>query len=150
MKNDAASAPAQAEQHLPGLEITRLPASATVARFDLGVTLSEVFGPGGRPAGLRGTVTAAADMFDEATAAMMARGLVRVLTAVAADPAAPLRQVEVLDAAGTAGAVGSGAGAGPGRPEVARGPSWWRRGRPGGRMRWRCRAGMCGSAMGSW
>ena len=41
----------------------------------------------------------AADLFDEGTAAAVAARFVRVLAAVAADPAARLRQVEVLDAA---------------------------------------------------
>ena len=53
----------------------------------------------GGPAGLRGSVIVAADLFDPATAEMIAQRLVRVLEAVAADPQAPVRQVEVLDAA---------------------------------------------------
>ena len=42
--------------------------------------------PGGVPAGLRGSVIVAADLFDPATAAAIAGRLVRVLAAVAADP----------------------------------------------------------------
>ena len=41
------------------------------------------------PAGLRGMVTAAADLFDEATVRAVAGRLVRVLAAVAAEPAGP-------------------------------------------------------------
>ena len=40
---------------------------------------------------------AAADLFDEATARAIADRLARVLAAVAADPAAPARQVQILD-----------------------------------------------------
>ena len=59
--------------------------------------MSEVTGPDGRPGGLRGAVTAAADLFDEDTAHAMAVRLGRVLAAVAAGPRARLHQVAVLD-----------------------------------------------------
>ena len=58
------------------------------------------------PAGLRGSVTVAADLFDAATAEVIAGRLVRVLAAVAADPGCRLRQVEVLDAAERDAAAG--------------------------------------------
>src|SRR5204862_2999885 len=50
-------------------------------------------------AGLRGVMTGAADMFDTQTVEAMAGRLMRVLEAMAADPAAPVRAVEVLDQA---------------------------------------------------
>ena len=53
----------------------------------------------GRPGGLRGLLTAAADLFDPATARMIAGRLGRVLAAVAAGPGTRLRQVQVLDPA---------------------------------------------------
>ncbi len=48
------------------------------------------------PGGLRGRLTAAADLFDEATARAIADRFGRVLAAVTADPAVSLRRVGVL------------------------------------------------------
>ncbi len=62
--------------------------------------------PAGAPAGLRGAVMAAADLFDAATAERLAERFVRVLAAVAADPRARLQR---------------GAGAGCGRAGAAAG-----------------------------
>ena len=63
------------------------------------VVAGEVSGPGGVPGGLRGVVTGAGDLFDEASVAGIARRLVRVLAAVAADPGVRLHRVPVLGAA---------------------------------------------------
>ncbi|MGH3126130.1 MAG: condensation domain-containing protein, partial [Streptosporangiaceae bacterium] len=82
---------------LPGLRVSVLPPPVAAAKFDLDISLAETFGAGGGPAGLRGTLTAAADRFDPPTAAGIAGRLVRVLAAVAADPGAPVRTVPVLD-----------------------------------------------------
>ena len=49
------------------------------------------------PGGLRGQLTAAADLFDERAARAIADRFTRVLAAVAADPATRPRQVQVLD-----------------------------------------------------
>ena len=65
-----------------------LPAGPAAAKFDLDVSLAEDFGAAGGPAGLRGSVTVAADLFDAGTAGLIAERLVRVLQAVAADPRA--------------------------------------------------------------
>ena len=80
---------------LPGVRVSTLPAGTSVAKFDLTIALNEVSGPGG----LRGVVTGAADLFDEASVAGIARRLVRVLAAVAADPGVRLHRVPVLGAA---------------------------------------------------
>ncbi|HEY6309535.1 MAG TPA: amino acid adenylation domain-containing protein [Streptosporangiaceae bacterium] len=83
---------------LAGVRTRGLPAETGAARFDLSVTLSEV--PGGNgPAGLRGWLTAAADLFDLGTAQATATRLARVLAAVTADPHASVYQVQVLEAA---------------------------------------------------
>ena len=95
------------------------------------MSLGETVADGGRPAGLRGTVTVTADLFDAATAGLFAARLGRVLAAVAADPAARVSQVRVLDAAerrqvlhgwnDTAAAVPDGLVRGPGSRRRRRG-----------------------------
>jgi amino acid adenylation domain-containing protein len=71
---------------LPGLRVSALPPPHAVAKFDLDITLAETTGADGAPAGLRGTLTAAADQFDRPTAAGLAARLARVLAAAAAAP----------------------------------------------------------------
>ena len=66
------------------------------ARMDLSFAVSEVTGADGRPGGLRGAVTVAADLFDPAAARAFGERLARVLAAVAADPGIRLYQVQVL------------------------------------------------------
>ena len=83
---------------LPGLRITAMPAAEPGAKVDLSVAVAEVF-DGGVPAGIAGTVTVAADMFDLSTAQAIATRLTRVLTAVAEDPDITLRQIPVIDRA---------------------------------------------------
>jgi amino acid adenylation domain-containing protein len=85
---------------LPGVRAAGTSAGAGAARFDLDVSLAEArAGQGGQPGGLRGAVLAAADLFDEATARVIADRFARVLAAVAADPQARPRQIRVLDRA---------------------------------------------------
>ncbi|CAM5377228.1 hypothetical protein SAVIM40S_08291 [Streptomyces avidinii] len=74
-------------------------AGATAAKFDLTFGLGEVFDEHGAPAGLRGAVTAAADLFDAGSAERIALRFGRVLSAVAADPRVPVSGVDVLDEA---------------------------------------------------
>ncbi|OKI92975.1 non-ribosomal peptide synthetase, partial [Kitasatospora sp. CB01950] len=49
---------------LPGLTAEPLPLERPVAKFDLDVMVGESFDAAGAPAGVRGTVTVAADLFD--------------------------------------------------------------------------------------
>ncbi len=81
---------------LPGLSAVAIPAGDPPARFDLNIALGEVRNDQGQPAGLRGALTAAASLFDLATARVLSDRFARVLGAVAADPAVRLRQVQVL------------------------------------------------------
>ncbi|WP_345025026.1 amino acid adenylation domain-containing protein, partial [Actinomadura keratinilytica] len=86
---------------LPGLAFEALPPEegTQAARFDLSVTLAEHRDDEGTPSGIGGVIQYATDLFDEHTVAAMADRLVRVLEQVAADPAVPVNQVEILNSA---------------------------------------------------
>ncbi|MFC3575219.1 amino acid adenylation domain-containing protein, partial [Streptomyces yaanensis] len=97
---------AQAVLDLPGVRAggqaaTQLGGTpiAAVAKFDVDVTVSEVFDAEGVPAGLRAVVTGSADLFDAGSVAMLAERLVRVLEAVVAEPSVRVSGVDVLGAA---------------------------------------------------
>ncbi|MBW4702075.1 MULTISPECIES: non-ribosomal peptide synthetase [unclassified Micromonospora] len=77
---------------LRGLTVRVEPAEAGTARFDLSVSVEEQ--PGG--AGLCGSLTASADLFDEGTAERLATRLTRVLTAFATTPDIRVSAVDVL------------------------------------------------------
>ncbi|MFF1918951.1 condensation domain-containing protein, partial [Streptomyces sp. NPDC058239] len=87
---------ADAVVNLPGIQARGASAGVPVAKFDLELTVGEVFGPGGAPAGLRGAVIAAADLFDTGSVERLVEGLVRVLGAVVAEPDLRLSSVDVL------------------------------------------------------
>ncbi|MFI2651969.1 amino acid adenylation domain-containing protein, partial [Micromonospora fulviviridis] len=84
---------------LDGVRADALTIGRPTARFDLEATLGETYDGRGRAAGIRGVVTAAADLFDPATAARLTACLGRVLTAMAADPGARIGAVDLLDPA---------------------------------------------------
>ncbi|WP_159083282.1 non-ribosomal peptide synthetase [Streptomyces sp. P3] len=89
----------QAVLELPGLRVEQRRAGRTPARFDLDVIVSESFDEQGAPAGVRGSVTAAADLLDEASAERLVARLVHVLDVLTGDPQIRLSTVDVLDAA---------------------------------------------------
>ena len=97
MPNTASAAPAAVG--LPGLRARRMSAGTETARFDLSVLLGEARDGQGQPDGLRGTVVAAADLFDPGTVEAIAARFARVLAAVAGDPGLRLHEVGVLDEA---------------------------------------------------
>jgi non-ribosomal peptide synthetase component F/acyl carrier protein len=105
---------------LPGLAVEPLPTARPAAKFDLDVMVEETFGDAGAPLGVRGTVTVAADLFDEPAAARIARYWTRVLSAVAADPSLPVGAVDLLDEAErhTILVEWNSAAAGPPRPSA--------------------------------
>ncbi|MFF3334796.1 non-ribosomal peptide synthase/polyketide synthase [Streptomyces sp. NPDC002888] len=94
---------------LPGLATggqTSEPAEGTsastvhdaAAKFDLDVIVGEDFDVDGRPAGVRGTVTVSADLFEPVWAGRIAAAWVRVLDAVTRDPGVAVALVDVADA----------------------------------------------------
>ncbi|MEV0126825.1 amino acid adenylation domain-containing protein, partial [Streptomyces sp. NPDC050703] len=85
-----------AKLDLSGNKTSRMAGGAPSAKFDLEVTAAEVFGAEGAPAGVRGVVTVAADVFDEETARQLASRWIRVLSVLAEDPTARISTVEVL------------------------------------------------------
>ncbi|MET8560980.1 amino acid adenylation domain-containing protein, partial [Streptomyces flaveolus] len=84
---------------LPGLTAQPLATGERAAKFDLAIELMEAFDADGAPAGLEGTLVYATDLFDAATAAMLATRLRRVLDTLAADPGIRVHAVETMDAA---------------------------------------------------
>ncbi|GLY85085.1 hypothetical protein Airi02_030140 [Actinoallomurus iriomotensis] len=84
---------------LPGVEIERVRTARPAAKFDLDVMVGEEFDAEGGPAGVRGAVTVAADLFDERTAERIADCFVRVLSAVVEDPSTRVSGVGLLDPA---------------------------------------------------
>ncbi|WP_269330724.1 non-ribosomal peptide synthetase [Streptacidiphilus albus] len=97
---------ARAVLDLPGLDVDALPSGDLAARFDLAFTLSEDFGAGGMPAGLRGTLTFARDLFDVGSVELLVERFVRVLGVVVGAPERSVDRVEVLGAAERSRIVG--------------------------------------------
>ncbi|MFJ6017683.1 amino acid adenylation domain-containing protein, partial [Streptomyces sp. NPDC092952] len=94
--NDGTLADAGQSTRLPGgLTVTGHPAGTGIARFDLSFAFEER--PGNT--GLHGALVFSTDLYDRATAQVIAQRLVRVLEAVVADPSVQVGRVEVLSAA---------------------------------------------------
>ncbi|MBT2400070.1 non-ribosomal peptide synthetase, partial [Streptomyces sp. ISL-100] len=92
-----AEAPADAGPEKPADAEAGTSVGTSVVKFDLDVSLAETFDAQGAPAGMRGGMVAAADLFDPESVARIAQRLVRVLTTLAADPGIRLSAVDVLD-----------------------------------------------------
>ncbi|OKI02484.1 hypothetical protein A6A06_15750 [Streptomyces sp. CB02923] len=92
---DTASGDAPA---LPGVAVEREEAHTGTAKFDLSFRLTEQRGPGGRPAGIDGSVEFATALFDRGTAEILAVRLRRLLTAVVTRPDRPIGQADILSA----------------------------------------------------
>ncbi|MFE0178475.1 amino acid adenylation domain-containing protein, partial [Streptomyces sp. NPDC059002] len=90
---------ADGDARLAGLRVAREPLAAPAVKFDLSFELAERFAPDGTAAGITGTVEYAKDLFDDATAAGLARRLIRLVDAVTADADRPLSSVDLLEPA---------------------------------------------------
>ncbi|MET8565149.1 amino acid adenylation domain-containing protein, partial [Streptomyces flaveolus] len=89
----------QAVLELPGLVVESVDTGDAPAKFDLDLVLTEKAGRDGAPAGIEGTLTCAADLFDGETARILAARFLHVLEGVVADPDRPLHRIEVMDTA---------------------------------------------------
>ncbi|MFC9996173.1 non-ribosomal peptide synthase/polyketide synthase [Nocardia sp. NPDC127526] len=86
---------------LPGLTVSGVDDEVTTAQFDLNLIVGDQYDENGAPAGIIGNFVYATDLFDESTVAVFAQRLLRVLTAVAAQPQRPVGEIDLLDAAET-------------------------------------------------
>ncbi|WP_228792652.1 amino acid adenylation domain-containing protein [Nocardia cyriacigeorgica] len=84
---------------LPGLRITADDADTEIAKFDLQFTLTENRTAAGEPGGITLAIDFARDLFDTETAARFGKRFVRLLSAIAANPATPVGDLELLDPA---------------------------------------------------
>ncbi|MFC9470800.1 non-ribosomal peptide synthase/polyketide synthase [Nocardia sp. NPDC056952] len=87
------------ELALPGLTVAGVDLPTGIAKFDLELTLTEHRDDSGTPTGISGAFLYATDLFDATTIAAFATRLDRILTAVLADPARPVGDLDFLDAA---------------------------------------------------
>ncbi|MFD7864528.1 amino acid adenylation domain-containing protein [Streptomyces sp. NPDC059783] len=101
---------AEPEMDLPGLSVGFEGFGVGVARCDLSFSVAETHDAAGEPAGLTGIVEYATALFDPESAQALADRFVRLLTAVAADPALPLSRVDLLSAAERTAALDAGRG----------------------------------------
>ncbi|HEY5785040.1 MAG TPA: amino acid adenylation domain-containing protein [Microlunatus sp.] len=81
---------------LPGVEVTTSTVHTGVAPFELTLDLVEQHDDDGRPAGVRGDLEYATDLYDHAFAAALAERLPRVLRAMVADPDLTVSRIDVL------------------------------------------------------
>ncbi|MFF2510419.1 amino acid adenylation domain-containing protein [Streptomyces sp. NPDC058086] len=84
---------------LPGVRVSPLAVGEPMTAYDLEVVLGEETDAQGAPAGLRGELTVAADLFDQATAGRIAGGLLRLLHGMTDAPQARISDLDVVDAA---------------------------------------------------
>ncbi|MFI1920288.1 amino acid adenylation domain-containing protein [Nocardia sp. NPDC020380] len=100
---------------LPGMTVEPLDADLGEAKFDLQLTVVEKRDEAGRPAGLNLRFGYATDIFGADTVRLLAQRLLLVVDAVLADPAAPVRAIDIRTTAernnrATAGRPESSAG----------------------------------------
>jgi len=84
---------------LGDLQVTPMEVESRSARADLSFSLAERWTAAGEPAGIGGLVEFRTDVFDAATIEALVGRLLRVLTAMTADPARRLSSLDLLDEA---------------------------------------------------
>ncbi|WP_225732733.1 non-ribosomal peptide synthetase, partial [Nocardia sp. JCM 34519] len=89
----------EASFELPGLEVAGVPLDVVTAKFDLQLNLTDRLDATGAPDGMTAEFAYATDMFDAGTIETLARRLVRLLTAVAAEPTVVVGEIDLLDTA---------------------------------------------------
>ncbi|MBF6170990.1 non-ribosomal peptide synthetase [Nocardia blacklockiae] len=89
----------RAELELPGLTVSGTEIDTAVAQFDLQLVLTDTYADDGAPAGLRGHLIYASDLFDESTAARFAARFQRILAEIVADPGGAVGDLEILEPA---------------------------------------------------
>ncbi|MFI6058361.1 amino acid adenylation domain-containing protein [Streptomyces sp. NPDC051286] len=87
---------ADALLELPGVTSGGGTSGMSVAKFDLDVSIAEIYDDKGVPAGLRGGVVASTDLFEPETVVRIAERWVRVLDTLSADPGLRLSELDVL------------------------------------------------------
>ncbi|MFI6023942.1 amino acid adenylation domain-containing protein, partial [Streptomyces sp. NPDC051287] len=87
---------AQPDLDLPGVQVVPEPLTNTAAKFDLSVSLAEIYDEGGLSGGLMGQLEYRTDLFTAETVQGIADRLVRVLETVVAEPDRAIRKVDVL------------------------------------------------------
>ncbi|MFE5705856.1 amino acid adenylation domain-containing protein [Rhodococcus koreensis] len=83
---------------LPGVEVRGIDLGATIARFDLQLTLAEEYTDDGTPAGITAGFAYTTDLFDADTVAGLADRFVRMLDAAVSDSSIRVGDLEILDA----------------------------------------------------
>ncbi|MGI5041365.1 condensation domain-containing protein, partial [Streptomyces sp. JAC128] len=87
----------EAALRLPGVQAEAVPTGQSAARFDLEIGVGETFDVHGAPAGLTGTVTAAADLFEAESVQWIAARFTRVAEALADAPQTRVGDLSLLD-----------------------------------------------------
>ena len=89
----------QPKLELPGLTVTALDTGAVAAKFDLQLIVEPRHGADGTPGELVAVFNYATDLFDASTVQAFGRRLIRICTAVVADPQVSVGDIDILDAA---------------------------------------------------
>ncbi|MFC9133472.1 condensation domain-containing protein, partial [Streptomyces sp. NPDC057099] len=87
---------AEATLELPGVQAGGMSSGSAVAKFDLELLVREEFDSEGAPAGLRGAMVAAVDLFEATSVERLAERWVQALGALSRDPELRLSAVDVL------------------------------------------------------